>query len=104
METEKRVDKYSLPIYEQEVSIGWMRDEDFAVIYASDTTAITKLDKLCKNSPDMYQVIEETKVAKKYRCNDKSLISFRSKKREVNEEQRKAAGERMRQYQALKNT
>ena len=104
MEQEKQVDKYSLPIYEQEVSIGWMRDEDFAVIYASDTTAITKLDKLCKNSPDMYQVIEETKVGKKYRCNDKSLISFRSKKREISEEQRIAAGERMRQYQASKNT
>lgn len=42
---------YSPSVAEQEVHISWMRDEDFAKIYASDSTAITRLDKLCRTSP-----------------------------------------------------
>ena len=91
---------YSLSIAEQEVNISWIRDEDFAKIYASDSTTITKLDKLCKISPDMYKLVSETSVGKSYICMDKSLISFRTKKRELSDEQKEAAGERMRQYQA----
>ena len=91
---------YSLSVAEQEVHISWMRDEDFAKIYASDSTAITRLDKLCRTSPDMYKLVGETPVGKSYICTDKGLISFRAKKRELSEEQKEAAGERMRQYQA----
>ena len=93
----------SLPIYEQELHISFMRDEDFATIYASDTTQITRLDKLCKNNPDMYQVIEEARYGKKYKLNDKSMISLRAKKREMSEDAKKAAGERMKAYQDSKN-
>lgn len=91
---------YSLSVAEQEVTISWMRDEDFAKIYASDSTAITRLDKLCRTSPDMYKLVNETSVGKSYICMDKTLISFRARKRELSEEQKEAAGERMRQYQA----
>ena len=42
----------SVSLSEQEVCINFMRDEDFATIYTSDTTYMTKLDKLCKTSPD----------------------------------------------------
>ena len=92
----------SVSISEQEVHINFMRDEDFATIYTSDTTYMTKLDKLCKTSPDMYSLIADTSRGKTYRLEDKTLISFRSKKikRELTEEQKIAAGERMRQYQA----
>ena len=100
---EERKINNSVPIYEQELHISWMRDEDFANIYASDTTQITRLDKLCKESPTMYQLIEDTCRGKIYRCNDKDLISFRKKKRELTEEQKEAAGERMRKYQASKH-
>ncbi len=47
----------SVSISEQEVHINFMRDENFATIYTSDTTYMTKLDKLCKISPDMYSLI-----------------------------------------------
>ncbi len=90
----------SVSISEQEVNINFMRDEDFATIYTSDTTYMTKLDKLCKASPDMYSLISDTGRGKTYRVEDKTLISFRAKKRELSEEQKIAAGERMRQYQA----
>lgn len=93
----------SVPIYEQEVCINMMRDEKTATIYTSDSTYITKLDKLCNSSPDMYSVIEETKCGKTYLLQDKTLISFRAKKKELSDEQRQAAGDRMRKYQANKS-
>ena len=94
----------SLSISEQEVHISFIRDEDFAIIYVSDTTYITKLDKLCAANPDMWSIVAETNVSKTYRVEDKTLISFRSKKREMTEEQRLAAGERMKKYQADKRS
>lgn len=94
----------TLSISEQEVCINFMRDEDFATIYTSDTTYMTKLDRLCRTSPDMYSLIADTGRGKTYRVEDKTLISFRAKKikRELTEEQKLAAGERMRRYQAGK--
>lgn len=92
----------SVSISEQEVHINFMRDEDFATIYTSDTTYMTKLDRLCKTSPDMYSLIADTGRGKTYRVEDKTLISFRTKKRELSEEQKIAAGERMRKYQTSK--
>jgi len=94
----------SVPIYEQEVCINMMRDEKTATIYTSDSTYITKLDKLCGSSPEMYSVIEETKCGKTYLLQDKTLISFRAKKKELSEEQKQAAAERMRKYKASKGT
>ncbi len=94
----------SVSISEQEVHISFMRDEDFATIYTSDTTYMTKLDRLCKTSPDMYSLISDTGRGKTYRVEDKTLISFRAKKRELSEEQKIAAGERMRQYQASRRS
>lgn len=88
----------SVSISEQEVCINFMR----ATIYTSDPTYMTKLDKLCKTSPDMYSLIADTGRGKTYRVEDKTLISFRAKKRELSEEQKIAAGERMRQWQANK--
>ena len=93
----------SVSVLEQEVCINFMRDEDFATIYTSDTTYMTKLDKLCKTSPDMYSLIADTGRGKTYRVEDKTQISFRAKKRELSEEQKIAAGERMRKYQASKH-
>lgn len=94
----------SVSISEQEVSINFMRDEDFATIYTSDTTYMTKLDKLCKTSPNMYSLITDTGRGKTYRVEDKTLISFRAKKREISEEQKIAAVERMRQYHTGKQS
>lgn len=50
-----------LAIEEQETCINFMRDQDFAIEYTSDSTEITLMDRLCKNNPEQYQCIEETK-------------------------------------------
>lgn len=93
----------NIPLDEQETVIHFMRGEDFATISTTDSTMITKMDKLCRSNPDMYWLKSDDGYSKIYKCRDKSMISLRSKKREVTEEQRKAAGERMKKYQATKN-
>ena len=93
----------TVAISEQEMHISWMRDEEFATIYASDTTQMTRLDKLCKTSPDMYSLIANTGRGKTYRVADKGLISLRAKKREMSEEAKEAASQRFKDMWASKN-
>ena len=103
LEEEKR--PATLSVSEQETYIHFMRDEPFATIYTSDSTQITKLDKLCTDSKssEYYSVIRESSVSKTYKCTDKSLVwGCRTGKKEMSEEQRKAAGERMKKYQESK--
>ena len=101
---EERKINNTVPIFEQETNVLYMRDEDFAIIYTSDTTQITRLDKLCKDSPALYELVEDTGRGKRYKCNDKSLISFRSKKREVilTEEQRQQRADNLRKARERK--
>ena len=101
-EVEKQVNysNYSLPVSEQECVISFMRDEDFAIVYTSDTTMITKFDKLCKNSPEYYSLIERNKYGNRYKIADKTLVSYRQKKKEMSEENKNAASERFKKLHA----
>ena len=56
----------SLNIEEQELCINAMRDEEYATAYCSDKTWITKMDKLVDNSPDLFEVVDETEFGKTY--------------------------------------
>ena len=94
----------SVAIFEQETHINFMRDEPFAKVYTSDTTHMTRLDKLCKTNPEMYSLINNTGRGKSYLIADKSLISFRSKKREMSAEAKEAASQRFKKMWADKNT
>ncbi len=85
----------SLSIDEQEIHINASRDEDFAIAYCSDSTWITKFDNLVKKSPDLFKVVTENDVSKTYQF-PKRLISIRSTIKEMSEEQKRAAAERMR--------
>ena len=88
---------------EQEISINATRTDDTATIYCSDSTWITKMDKLVEKSPTLFKVIRDDEFGKTYSF-PKRLISIRSSiiKREYTEEQRKAMGERIRK--SLKNS
>lgn len=87
----------ALSIEEQEVCINAMRDEDFATIYCSDRTWVTKFDKLVEKSPDLFEVIAETDYGKTYRF-PKRLVSIRSSivSREMTDEQKQLAADRLR--------
>ena len=87
----------ALGIEEQELCINAMRDEEFATAYCSDRTWITKFDKLVEKSPDLFKVVAETDHGKTYKF-PKRLISIRSSivTRELTEEQKQLAAERLR--------
>lgn len=103
-EIEDRPMSNSVSVAEQETTVSFMRDEEFATIYTSDTTQMTRLDKLCRTSPDMYSLIANTGRGKTYRVEDKGLISFRSKKREMSDEAKEAASQRFKDMWASKNS
>ena len=73
----------SIILQEQETVVNFGRTDDYAIVYTSDSTQMTKLDKKVKENPNVWSVIEEIKdrygnlVAKKYKV-PKKLISFRS--------------------------
>lgn len=96
----------SVPVYEQETHISYMRDEEFAKVYTSDTTQMTKFDKRCKEFPDMWKCVSDDGYGKSYICKDKSMISARGKKtkRTLTEEQREAARKRLAERRAGKIT
>ncbi len=87
-----------LTIQEQELHISAARDEDFAEAYCSDSLWITKMDKLVKKSPELFEVTAENDVSKTYRF-PKRLLTIRSSIRKYNltDEQRKAKAEIMKE-------
>jgi len=93
----------SVSTMEQETVINYGRNDEWASVYTSDSTVMTKLDKFANDAdnPDWNleseQTLEGKVVSKTYTCK-KRLISFRSKKvqREMTEEQKLAQGERLR--------
>lgn len=88
-----------IPVTEQETVIQFSRDSDEASVWTSDSTMITKLDKLV-DYKNWYRVktekIDSEVIAKEYKTN-KRLISFRAKKTErtMTDEQRQALSERL---------
>lgn len=93
-----------LNISEQETSVSFVRDSDICTVYTSDSTIMTKLDKLAESdkSPHWklkaeHRLINGELIGKTYETH-KRLISFRSNisTREMSEEQKEAASERFR--------
>lgn len=91
---------------EQETVIRIGRADSFADIWSSDTLMMSRLDRLCRESPDYYKCIEVGKelfsgdvVNKRYIVDSKKLISFRSRPsagREYSEEEKAVLRERLR--------
>lgn len=84
-----------VPVYEQETHISYMRDEQFAKVYTSDTTQMTRYDKLCKQYPDMWSCVSDDGYSKSYMCKDKKMISARGQKRKISDKQKEAFSKRM---------
>lgn len=95
---------YPMSIMDQETTIAIARSDAYAMIWCSDRTMITKLDRLCKEHPENYECNKVVRSAdtheivdKSYIVKDKSLISFRGAKvkRELTDEQRKELADRL---------
>lgn len=95
----------SAAIFEQETSIHFMRDSDWCKVYTSDTTMMTRLDKLVAEGGP-WKVISvqndmDGKLVSKIYEAPKRLVSFRARTvtRVMTDEQREAARERLRSFQ-----
>ena len=99
-------------VSEQETVIRFGRDGDECEVYTSDSTVMTRLDKLASEAnekaplwtlKEVHYSQSHELVAKTYVTN-KRLISFRSGilTREMTEEQKAAAAERMRSWRDRK--
>ena len=92
-----------LMIEEQETHINFSRGDGRAEIYTSDTTMMTKLNKLIKIPATEWKLERVSRLASgevvgnTYSC-PVEFISFRTKRssRKFTEEEKKAIGERLR--------
>lgn len=93
----------SVSLEEQETTINYCRTENTIDIWTSDRTVMTKLDKLCETAPDNYKLIKENRamidhetiLSKEYQITDKTLLSFRPKKRSLSDEQKTTLANRL---------
>lgn len=81
----------SIPIHEQETVIQISRDSDKMRIWTSDSTMMTRLDKLVSSSSE-WSCTGENKIDgdicdKEYTA-DKGLLTFRSSRRKLTDEQK----------------
>lgn len=97
-----------LSIEEQETHINFMRGDNRAKIYTSDTTMMTKLNKLVEleNTEWKLEYEEHLKrtgelIGKCYSC-PVSFLTFRKKviSREYTDEQREQIGKRLREIKS----
>lgn len=93
----------SVSVEEQETTISFYRDSDTAVVYTSDRTVMTKLDKLAEDPGSPWTLVRESRlqggdVVGKYYRTPKGLISFRRAKvtRELTDEQKADMAQRLR--------
>lgn len=94
-----------IPVNEQETTIQFDRDGELARIWTTDTTIMTRIDKLVDDPESPWECIDVgycedesglVIVSKEYR-GLKSLITIRSKKVKLTEEQRKIMADRARE-------
>lgn len=98
MNEHKGVTCMNIPTSEQETVVQYDRNGETMTIYTSDTTQMTRLDKIYSRHKEHRQAGEV--VAVEYVV-DKSLLSYRSKrvKRVLTDEQKEAARARMKAMQ-----
>lgn len=89
----------TINVDEQETVINFGRTDDNIILYTSDKTWMTKMDKLVESNPDDFSVIEETEVSKRYSF-PKSLLTIRRGKMKLTEEDKRAKAERMKMNRA----
>lgn len=101
---EKGISNMGLMIEEQETHVNFNRNDERAVIYTSDTTMMTKFNKLVELQDTEWKIESVSKlkngelIGKTYSC-PVNFVSFRRKKieREYSEERKKEIAERLHQ-------
>lgn len=86
--------KVRLAKWEQETICNFNAEEKTANVYTADPVMVRKLEALCDRCPE-YKRVRADENGREYEF-PKRLIRFRAPK-QMTEEQRQAAGERLRQ-------
>ena len=86
--------------YEMETTINFNAEEKHALLDTRDPVMVRRMDRLVKEFPDIYQVVEETSIGKTYRFPKRYAMP--KKPRVLTEEQRLKASERFRAYRKEK--
>ena len=86
--------KMKLRREEKETIINFNAGEKTATVYTRDRSVMRRFDALVNEYPEQYQLVGATDIDRTYTM-PKSFISYR-KPRQITEEQRAAARERMR--------
>lgn len=91
------MDDYFVPTDEQETVIQFDRNGTVCHVYTTDSTVMTKLDKIHKRVKQDY--VNGKPIAAYYEF-DKKLLPFRTKRvsRKYTEDERKKASDRMKNY------
>ena len=90
-----------IPNSEQETVIVFGRTDSGAIIDTSDSTVITRIEKLRKQSPENYRLEAihtfqgGDECGRKYRVTDKGLISFRKGRLRYSDEEKRRKAEHM---------
>ena len=87
-------------VEEQETSVAFYRDEDIIKWYTSDNTMLTKFKGLIKNAPDVYKIYvadysDSGKPSGYFIEMPRDFLSFRKKHREMSDEAKEKASNRM---------
>ena len=90
---------------EQETTITFSREGRTVHVWTSDSTVMTKLDRLCREHQENYKLVgigvekrnPENVLDKQYEISDKRLLSFRGARvtREYTEEEKAELRERL---------
>jgi len=67
---------YVLSNYERETIINYNDGDNLGSVYTCNKALMRKLDKYCKQRPDIYKLVEKDEVSKTYEF-PKKLVKFR---------------------------
>ncbi len=56
------MEKVNITRYEQEVHVSFTMEDEMATLYTSSTTWMKKLDKIAKDYPEEFKVVDEGKI------------------------------------------
>ena len=95
--------------FERETCIWYSKEKDsLATVSTYDTSVINMLDKYCKQYPDKYKLIREIIIdgaveGKEYSLPKKLVTIHKPSSRKLTDEQKKAAGERLKKTKEKKS-
>lgn len=78
---------------EQETIIVYNAAEPNVEVYTADPVMMRRMDKLCEKRPEVFRIIKSDLISKTYMC-PKKCIRVKAP-RQMTEEQKQAAGERL---------